>query len=124
MDLPYTGHSARQLTGRILAAADLVLVFEEHHFSWVMEERPEVLPHMLSLGQAAAGLAPLPAGTRVSWERLSDAVRGVRPDPLPEDWISDPYRRGADAAARAAQRISDDIDAILAHVHPAPPESF
>lgn len=119
MDLPYTGHSARQLTGRILAAADLVLVFEEHHLTWVLDERPEMLTRTLSLGQAAAGLGALPPTEHPTWDEVASRVLAVRPASLPEDWVPDPYRRGAGAAARTSRRIVEDVDQILSRVAPA-----
>lgn len=119
LDLPYTGHTARQLTGRILGTADLVLVFEEHHLTWVLEERPEMLTRTLSLGQAAAGLAVLPPDAHPTWDQVASRVQAVRPAALPEDWIPDPYRRGASAAAQASRRIVDDIDQLLARITPA-----
>jgi Protein-tyrosine-phosphatase len=119
MDLPYIGHTARQLTGRILAAADLVLVFEEHHLTWVLDERPEMLTRTLSLGQAAAGLGTLPPTEYPTWDAVAPRVLAVRPAPLPEDWVPDPYRHGAGAAARASHRIVEDIDQILSHIAPA-----
>lgn len=120
LDLPHAGHRARQLTGRILAGSDLVLVFEEHHYSWVLDERPDTLPRLLALGQAAAALRSVADGRRVAWEALADTVHALRPEPQPADWVSDPYMRGAQAAAHTATRITEDIGTILAHVTPAP----
>ena len=119
LDLPYAGHTARQLTGRILGTADLVLVVEEHHLTWVLEERPGLRTRTLSRGQAAAGLAVLPPDVHLTWDQVASRVQEVRPTALPEDWIPDPYRRGAGAAAQASRRIVDDIDQILARVTPA-----
>lgn len=120
LGLPRTGHVARQLNGRILAGADLVVVFEEHHLTWVLEERPETLLRTVSLGQAAAAATALgPEGT-LPWTELAPRIHALRPSPLPEDWIPDPYGRGPEAASAVAGRITHDIDTLLAHV--APPQ--
>lgn len=105
-------HRARQLTGRILKDADIVLVFGAEHVDWISASYPEHLERVVALGQAAAVLRSQP---RRALTRVSDLVRDVRqqrPDPLEEDWIADPYRQGTEAARMAAERIWGDVEVL------------
>lgn len=112
LGLDGSGHRARQLTGRILKNADIVLVFGAEHVDWISASYPEHLERVVALGQAAAVLRSQP---RRALTRVSDLVRDVRqqrPDPLEEDWIADPYRQGTEAARVAAEQIWDDVEVL------------
>lgn len=112
LGLDGSGHRARQLTGRILKDADIVLVFGAEHVDWISASYPEHLERVVALGQAAAVLRSQP---RRALTRVSDLVRDVRqqrPDPLEEDWIADPYRQGTEAARMAAERIWGDVEVL------------
>lgn len=109
-----SAHRARQLTGRLLKQADIVMVFGPEHVDWIASGYPEHLDRVVALGQAAAVLRMQP---RRALTRVSDLVSGVRqqrPDVAEEDWIADPYRKGEDAMSTAATAICEAVD-LLAH---------
>lgn len=112
--LSATGHVARQLTGRLLRGAALILVFGPEHLEWITDEHPEFLARTLALGQAARALADSPTVSGPS--AVPPTVRASRPRPHDRDWIPDPYRRGPEAARRTARRIRADVDTLDDHV--------
>lgn len=98
------GHRARQLTGRILKDADIVLAFGPEHVEWIAAECPECLDRVAVLGQVAAVLSTQP-GRALLWSGDLLARVQEKRSVIPEDWIEDPYGRGQAAAARAATLI-------------------
>lgn len=106
-------HCARQLTGRMLKSADIVLVFGPEHVAWIAAECPEVLDRVVALGQAAAVRQAQPRLAALEPTRLVADVRRLRAQPQPDDWIGDPYRQGARAASIAAERIEHDITVLM-----------
>lgn len=111
-----TGHRARQLTGRILKDSGLVLVFGAEHVDWIAAEFPEHLGKVLSLGQAAAALTSGPRRAQVLPEEIASTVRDRRPEPQPQDWIVDPYRKGKTVVRAVADRIFADVTALVDRV--------
>ena len=106
-----SGHSARQLTGRILRDAALVVVFGPEHVEWIASEFPEHLVRTVALGQAASALRH--SAARVPLREVAGEVQSADPDPSDSEWIADPYRRGPEAARVAAQRIRSDVGILL-----------
>ncbi|AXE39861.1 Low molecular weight protein-tyrosine-phosphatase Wzb [Acidipropionibacterium virtanenii] len=107
-------HRARQLTGRILKDADVVLVFGPEHVEWIANEYPEHLAKAVSLGQAARALQSRPRLASSSWRTLLDDVQALSVEPCEADEIKDPYRRGEGIAKCAAGRICADLDVLSA----------
>jgi protein-tyrosine phosphatase len=107
-----TAHRARQLTGRILKEADIVMVFGPEHVDWIANGYPEHVERVVSLGQAAAVLAAQPRRALIRVQDLVTDVRQQRPEVAEEDWIADPYHQGIEAAERAAERIWADTEVL------------
>lgn len=111
-------HCARQLTGRMLKDADIVLVFGPEHVEWVAAECPESLDRVVGLGQLAAARQAQPRRAVMEPAKLLADVRYQQPEPREEDWIRDPYGKGARAASIAAARIEHDIRALINGAEP------
>lgn len=114
------GFRSRRLTPRLVAEADLVLTAEVAHRARVLEDQPEAFRRVFTLGQLVralddAGVAGGPGGGG-SDARGSDLVRelagSVRP-PVAADDVTDPYRRGEQAAARAAEHLDALVRRIV-----------
>jgi sulfate adenylyltransferase len=106
-----TGFRSRPLTRELLAEADLVLTAEAAHRSFILDDQPELFRKVFTLGQAAEAVARLEPGlTPAEVVARLGAARGIA-DPALD--VPDPYRRGPDAAAAAAQRITELLGAVL-----------
>ena len=110
------GHRARQLTGRMLEEADIILVFGPEHRDWIFIDHPDASERVLALGQAGAVLSRLSPRVTVPWWSLTGTVLARRPVPQPDDWIDDPYGRGDRAARATAKRITDNLDLLARRV--------
>lgn len=112
-------HCARQLTGRLLADATLVLTFGPEHRHWILQNYPEHSRHVLALGQVDSALrAPLSdSSTPVPLSHLHEFTRRTHPFPTEKDWVADPYKRGPEAAATAVKRISSMINTLVTKVN-------
>ena len=103
-------HAARQLTGTLVEAADLVLVMSPRHRSFILEEWPGAARKTFLLGHAAR------------------VARDLPDDPAPEDlpallWdtrtsghgeaVADPFGKGRAAARACAERIDIFVADIL-----------
>jgi len=114
--VPADAHIARQVTGRDLLASDLILVFGPEHRDWIRDETPQASRRVFALGQVSSALYLKPPWSGLGWHQVADVVRSLRPAPDDSDWTPDPYRRGPEAAARAAEAISNAIDVIVERV--------
>ncbi|WP_374928544.1 low molecular weight phosphatase family protein [Kytococcus sedentarius] len=100
------GFAARQVSLPILRDADLVLTMERRHKAYVVDEMPSLIRRTHTLGHflhavdelAAAG--PVPSGAA-----LVDAVSRLRVPSSRAESVEDPYRRGPEKAARAAEQL-------------------
>lgn len=108
-----SAHASRQVTGRLLMDADVVLVFERVHVRWVSAEYPDFAERVVGLGQAAAVLRERPRRALMPLSTLAVDVWAERPEPADDDWIEDPYGRGPAAAAGAARRIAADVVTLV-----------
>jgi len=97
-----SGFASRRLTGPLLAEADLVLTAEATHRSFILEEFPQHLRKVFTVGQFAAAVA---VGARRTAARR-------------EHDIADPYRRGESAAATAADTMSRMLGVIVPRLSP------
>lgn len=104
-------HVARQLTGRMLREAAVVIVFDQCHLEWITREFPEYLPRTFMIGHLVRVLRELPKGARVEPDQLGAVMRTMPLDPE-ADRVSDPYMRGPEAARAAVDEIVDALTVI------------
>ncbi|WP_017932990.1 adenylyl-sulfate kinase [Nocardioides sp. Iso805N] len=102
---------SRTVTRELLEEADLVLTAEAAQRGYLLEDHPALFRKIFTLGQAAEAVSRLEPGltpTEVV-ERLGSA-RG-NADPALD--VPDPYRRGPEAAAAAAEQIGRLLQTVL-----------
>lgn len=102
---------SRPVTRELLEEADLVLTAEAAQRGYLLEDHPALFRKIFTLGQAAEAVGRLEPGltpTEVV-ERLGSA-RG-NADPALD--VPDPYRRGPEAAAAAAEQIGRLLETVL-----------
>ncbi|GAA1945954.1 hypothetical protein GCM10009798_01160 [Nocardioides panacihumi] len=104
---------SRPLTRELLEGADLVLTAEASHRAFILDEQPGLFRKVFTLGQAAAAIGRLEPG--LPREELLARLSQSRGSADPALDVSDPYRRGPEAASEAAARI----ERLLAVVLPA-----
>ena len=102
---------SRPLTRAMVGAADLVLTAETSHRQYILDERPELFRRVLTIGQAARMLEQV--GGEVTGRPVLDALRRAFTVPDPADDVADPYRRGPEAAAAAANRLDGHVRRIV-----------
>jgi protein-tyrosine-phosphatase len=105
-----SGFASRRLTGAILADADLVLTAESAHRSFILEEFPQHLRKVFTVGQFAAAVEEHPD---LNGRELVAAVGARRTAARPEHDIADPYRRGEAAATTAADTMSSMLGVVV-----------
>lgn len=103
-----SAHRARQVDAELLGAADLVLVFEARHRSWILKESPALVRSTFTIRRAARVLQGLSRRAEpLSFLAIDNAPYTSRDD------FADPYGQGPDAAEAAVAEISDLLDVIL-----------
>lgn len=110
------GFRSRRLTARMVAEADVVLTAEVAHRERILEDQPEAFRRVFTLGQLARALDDAgvePGHATRGPDLLRELGAAVRP-PVPDDDVVDPFRRGDEAAARAAEHL----DALVRRVVP------
>lgn len=110
------GFRSRRLSPRMVAEADLVLTAGVVHRQFVLDDWPEAFRRVLTLGQLARAVEAAEVGSGpspVSSPSLDELSDRLRPADHADD-VEDPYRRGAEVAARVAGRL----DALLGQVAP------
>lgn len=110
LDAADDGFRSRRLTREIIEQADLVLTAERSHRAFVLEEHPQALRKVFTLGQFARAAEAAPD---LRGRDLVAAAGERRTAPLPEDDIDDPYRRGNAAATAAAGKMSTMLSVIV-----------
>lgn len=105
-----SGFASRRLTGPILAEADLVLTAEASHRNFILEEFPQHLRKVFTVGQFAAAVEEHPD---LTGRELVAAVGARRTAARREHDIADPYRRGDAAATTAADTMSRMLGVIV-----------
>ncbi|CAA9404744.1 MAG: Sulfate adenylyltransferase / Adenylylsulfate kinase, partial [uncultured Nocardioides sp.] len=101
---------SRPLTRDIVEEADLILTAESSHRAFVLEEHPQALRKVFTVGQFARTVEELPD---LRGRELIVAARQRRLAPHPDDDIADPYRRGDAASEAAAGRMSTMLSVIV-----------
>ncbi len=107
-----TDFRSRPLTRDLIADADLVITAEASHRSFILDDDPGAFRKVFTLGQLAEAVDDLDAG--LDRDALLQALGERRGTAATELDVSDPYRRGR----QAAQRCADHIDSLLRVVVP------
>ncbi len=112
-------HRPTQLTARMVARADLVLVATESHARWIQREVGELPGHVFGLKQAAelAAQAETPHGADPR-ERLRGAIAALAAiqerDPAPLRSLDDPWSRDQATYDRVMAEIVEALSALTA----------
>ena len=113
-----TGHEAfrsRALTKDELDWADVVLTAEAEHRQFILDDHPADFRKVFTLGQFVESLA---GHEDLHGRELLEAVGSRRTTASPDLDVADPYRRGPEAAERAAAHIESLLRAALAALTP------
>ena len=102
---------SRRLTREMVDRADLVVTAEASHRTYILDEQPQAFRKVMTLGQLAAGLELVDPSLR--GRALVAALTSRRVASSPDHDIDDPYRRGPEAAARAAARMDDLLQRVV-----------
>jgi sulfate adenylyltransferase len=103
--------ASRALTMRMVDDADLVLTAAMSHRQFILDDRPEKVWRVYTLGQFARTIEDLPDDLR-GFDLLK-ACRTTHKPATPEDDVVDPYQRGDEAAAAAAEHIERLLRQIM-----------
>jgi sulfate adenylyltransferase len=102
---------SRAVTRELLEEADLVLTAEAAQRGYLLDDHPGMFRKVFTLGQAAEAIGRLEPGlTPAQVVARLGAARG-NADPALD--VPDPYRRGPEAAAAAAEHITRLLAAVL-----------
>jgi protein-tyrosine-phosphatase len=111
---------SRRLTMRMIDEVELVLTAEVAHRTFILDDRPAAFRRIFTLGQFARMLPDLSADLQ-GRDLLEAARRALKPARR-EDDVMDPFGRGPEAAAAAAERVESLLRAVLPRLVPSPPE--
>ncbi|MGY1601014.1 arsenate reductase/protein-tyrosine-phosphatase family protein [Geodermatophilus sp. SYSU D00815] len=116
---------ARQLTPDLVRAADVVLAMTAAQRAAVVSRVPAavrrvfVLRELAALARLAGPLeGPDPAGRLAAVVASAGRLRALR-GPATDDDVPDPYRRGAEAHARAFDLVAEAVADLVAALAPA-----
>lgn len=101
---------SRRVTAELIDDADLVLTAEVAHRRFILEERPTAYRKVFTLGQFAEVVS---AADGLSGRSLLEAIARRRPSATPDLDVTDPYRRGPEAAAAAGRRIESLLRVVV-----------
>ncbi len=105
------GFRSRAATGDLVDAADVVLTAEAAHRTRLLEDRPAAFRKIFTLGQfVASAQAVDPA---LHGRALLEALSSRRVPASPDHDIDDPYRRGPEAARRAAVTMESMLEVVV-----------
>ncbi len=101
---------SRPLTRELLEEADVVLTAESTHRQFILDDHPGLFRKVFTLGQFAHAVEA--AGDLTGHDLLAEVAqrRGSADASLD---VSDPYRRGPEAAEAAATRIDDLLRVVV-----------
>ena len=105
------GFTSRPLTPQLVEQADLVLTAEAAHRARILEEHPEALRKVFTLGWFAEAVEQ--AEDHLRGRKLVEAIGARRSASRPEHDIEDPYRRGDEAIRAATGTISTMLSVIV-----------
>jgi sulfate adenylyltransferase len=105
---------SRPATGDLVDAADLVLTAEASHRARLLEDRPAAFRKIFTLGQFVASAQAVDPSLR--GRALLTALENRRVPATPDHDIADPYRRGPEAARRAAVTMEALLEVLVARL--------
>jgi protein-tyrosine-phosphatase len=109
--VPIGEFSSRPLTMEMVDQADLVLTAARSHRQFILDDRPAAEWRTFTLAQFARTTSQLP--DTLTGRELVAACRRVHRPATADDDVADPYRRGPDAAAHAADQIEELLRQIV-----------
>jgi sulfate adenylyltransferase len=109
---------SRPATADLVDRADLVLTAEAAHRTRLLEDRPAAFRKIFTLGQFVASART--ADPALRGRKLIAELSGRRAPAVPEHDIADPYRRGPEAAARAAVELEELLAVVVDRLRPSP----
>lgn len=110
-DLDVSEFRSRRLTANMLEEADLVLTAEAAHRAFILDDHPAMFRKVFTLGQFAAAVANAPAG--LNRRELLAHVAEARGHADPALDVTDPYRRGPEAASACVARLDELLRVVL-----------
>jgi len=110
---------SRPATGELVDAADLVLTAEASHRARLLEDRPAAFRKIFTLGQFVASAQQ--ADPSLHGRALLEALQARRVPAVPAHDIDDPYRRGPEAARRAAVTMEALLEVVVERLRRLPP---
>ncbi|WP_248583343.1 adenylyl-sulfate kinase [Nocardioides sp. InS609-2] len=105
----HAGFTSRPVTRQLVDEADVILTAESSHRADLIEDHPAAFRKIFTLAQFAEAAS---TSNRHGRALIAD-IGTQRAAAKPEHDISDPYRRGPQAAADCGQRISSLLDAVI-----------
>ena len=105
------GFRSRPATGEMIDAADVVLTAEAAQRTRLLEERPGAFRKVFTLGQFVASAEA--ADPSLHGRALLHALESRRLPASPDQDIADPYRRGPEAARRAAVTMERMLEVVV-----------
>jgi sulfate adenylyltransferase len=102
---------SQPVTGEMIDAADVVLTAEAAHRTRLLEERPAAFRKIFTLGQFVASAQA--ADPALHGRPLLEALASRRVPAAAEHDIADPYRRGPEAARRAAVTMEELLEVLV-----------
>ncbi len=105
------GFRSRAATGEMIDEADVVLTAEAAHRTRLLEERPGAFRKIFTLGQFVESARA--ADPSLHGRALLDALESRRVPASPDQDIADPYRRGPEAARRAAVTMEQLLEVVV-----------
>ncbi len=117
-DTETAGFRSRPATGDLVDAADLVLTAEASHRSRLLEDRPAAFRKVFTLGQFVASAQAVDPS--LHGRDLLAVLENRRVPASPDHDIADPYRRGPDAARRAAVTMEPMLETLVDRLRPIP----
>ena len=106
-----TAFRSRPATGELVDAADLVLTAEAAHRTRLLEDRPAAFRKIFTLGQFVASAQA--ADPALRGRGLLEELSSRRVPASPDHDIADPYRRGPEAARRAAVTMEALLEVVV-----------
>jgi sulfate adenylyltransferase len=103
-------------TGELVDAADLVLTAEANHRTRLLEDRPAAFQKVFTLGRFVADAEAVDPS--LHGRDLLEVMRSPGVPASPDHDIEDPYRRGPEAARRAAVTMEGLLEVLLARLRP------
>jgi sulfate adenylyltransferase len=110
-DTEVDGFRSRPATGELIDGADLVLTAEAAHRTRLLEERPAAFRKIFTVGQFVASAEA--ADPALHGRALLDSLASRRVPASPDHDIADPYRRGPEAARRAAVTMERMLGVVV-----------